>query len=104
MNIIYVCTMEKFIAVPSFVCVNFWSVHVCYINMHLPLFFDVVCTHKYIVYQQIMTTMLSQHYWNIAIRRLDSIPLSSVASVSVPFIEFHKHALFLFWYESAKFH
>ena len=28
----------KFIAVPSFMCVSFWLVYVCYINMHLPLF------------------------------------------------------------------
>ena len=35
----------KFIAVPSSTCVSiFWLVHVHYINMHLPLFFDVVCT------------------------------------------------------------
>ena len=38
----------KFIAVPSFhMCVNFWLVHVHYINMHLPLFFDVVCTQRH---------------------------------------------------------
>ena len=30
--------------VPSFTCVHFWLVHVHYINMHLPLFFDVVFT------------------------------------------------------------
>ena len=34
----------KFIVVPSFMCVHFWLVHVHYINMHLPLFFDVVFT------------------------------------------------------------
>ena len=36
----------KFIAVPSFhMCVNFWLVHVHYINMHLPLWY----VHKGIV-------------------------------------------------------
>ena len=35
--------LQMFIAVPSFMCVNF-LLHVHYIRIHLPLFFDVVCT------------------------------------------------------------
>ena len=43
-------------------------VNTCTLHKHaLPLFFDVVSTQNYIVYQQIMTTMLSQNCWNIAV-------------------------------------
>ena len=50
------------------------------------------CVHKCIVYQQIMTTMLSQHCWNIAVNVIRLYLVLSVVSVSVPFTELHEHA------------
>ena len=51
----------KFIAVPSFTCVHVWLVHVHYINMHVPLFFDVVFTQVHCLptnYDDIVVTTL----------------------------------------------
>ena len=54
----------KFIAVPSFTCVHFWLVHVNYINMHLPMFFDVVFTQVHCLptnYDDIVVTTLLEY-------------------------------------------
>ena len=54
----------KFIAIPSLTCVHFWLVHVHYINMHLQLFFDVVCTQVHCLptnYNDIVVTPLLEY-------------------------------------------
>ena len=62
----------KFIAVLSFMCVNFLLVHGKYLystlalNMHLP-FFLMWYVLKYIVYQQIMRTISSKLCQNIVV-------------------------------------
>ena len=77
----------KFIAVLSFMCVNFLLVHGKYLystlalNMHLPFFLDIVCT---IVYQQNMRTMSSKHCQNSAvdvIRHYPCIKCDDIMSV-----------------------
>ena len=84
--------MVKFIAVPSFTCVHFWLVHVHYINMHLPLFFDVVFTQVHC-----LPTNYDDNYCRHNIVEIllsmssDSILVPSVVRVSVPFTELHEH-------------
>ena len=87
----------KFIAVPSFMCVNFLLVYMEYIystlalNMHLPFFsmwYVLKCTLP--LFTQIMRTMSSKNCQNIAVKLLDSILVSSVVSASVPFTELHE--------------
>ena len=83
----------KFIAVPSFMRVHFWLVHVHYINMHLPLFFDVVFTQVHCLPTNYDDNYCRHNIVGISLSMsLDSIIVPSVVRVSVPFTELHEHA------------
>ena len=66
----------KFAAVLSFMCNNFWLVHgTLYISMHLPLFFDVVCTNMHCLQQNLIIMMMSSPRPTKIIMMMLSMPL-----------------------------
>ena len=72
--------------------VKFSHVKVSYLNMHFHCSL-MWYTHKCIVYQQIMRTMLSQHCRNFTVNiiTINSILVPYVVCVSVPCVELHEH-------------
>ena len=73
--------------------VLFWLVHVHYINMHLSLFFDVVFTQVHCLPTNYDDNYCRHNIVGILLSMLlDSILVSSVVRVSVPFTELHEHA------------
>ena len=74
-------------------CVHFWLVHVHYINMHIPLFFDVVFTQVHCLPTNYDDNYCRHNIVGISLSMsLDSILVPSVVRVSVPFTELHEHA------------
>ena len=79
----------KFIVVPSFMCVHFWLVHVHYINMHLPLFFDVLVTQVHCLPTNYYDNYCHHNIIGILLSMsLDSIFVPSVVKVSVPSLSY----------------
>ena len=91
---VYICDVVNFIVVYTCLLVN------C-VNIHLPLFFDVVYI-QYSVYQQnydnsVATTSLQHCYIIISMPFLYTLSSYHVACVCVPYVELHDILLSLLY-------